>query len=561
MKAYSYIRMSSERQLHGDSLRRQLEASKNYASTHGFELDTTYRDIGISAFTGDNLRRGALGRFIEAVHCGDIPKGTHLLVESLDRLSRDQVLIAFGVFTDILSSGITIVTLTDGSVYTGESVGRDFLQIVISIMLMSRGHEESAMKQKRVAEAWSNKRSRIQWEKLTSRAPGWLVLDQDRRSFSVIGDRADVVRRIFLETAGGVGKSKLAARLNEEGVKPFGRGDGWHGSSVQKIINNRAVLGFFQPHRMENGSRTPVGEPEPGYFPPIIDEALFMRARMAAEERSTGKASGPKGKSYSNLLGGLGRCAACFGSMVYRNKGQGPKGGVYLTCSNAARRNGCLNHVHFDYAQTETAVLNHVPDFELPRTDAGRVGKLRQEKARLTLDLESARDRAQRLLDEWENTGSSLIRDRLRDREIEIDRWTAQLEQARRDLNALESEEAPEDRLRRVAALSDQMGSAAADDRYLLRASVAGALRKVVDMISFDPDGTIDVTVIGGIRAYRIKGAELLATVDCVPLLGRPGGPRRSSFTHGCPLREQRFDEFIRRFRPDPQTILAAAAA
>src|SRR4051812_34660586 len=44
-KAYSYIRMSTEGQLQGDSLRRQTDRSRLYALEHGLELDeaTTFR--------------------------------------------------------------------------------------------------------------------------------------------------------------------------------------------------------------------------------------------------------------------------------------------------------------------------------------------------------------------------------------------------------------------------------------------------------------------------------------------------------------------------------------
>ncbi|MGX1358940.1 DNA invertase Pin-like site-specific DNA recombinase [Bradyrhizobium elkanii] len=48
-RAYSYLRMSTDDQLKGDSRRRQLEASKAYAEQHGLELadDTQLEDIGI----------------------------------------------------------------------------------------------------------------------------------------------------------------------------------------------------------------------------------------------------------------------------------------------------------------------------------------------------------------------------------------------------------------------------------------------------------------------------------------------------------------------------------
>jgi len=53
-KAYSYIRFSTPEQLKGDSLCRQLEASRAYAKQHGLVLDENLRDIGVSAFKGKN---------------------------------------------------------------------------------------------------------------------------------------------------------------------------------------------------------------------------------------------------------------------------------------------------------------------------------------------------------------------------------------------------------------------------------------------------------------------------------------------------------------------------
>ena len=99
-KAYSYIRFSSEKQRRGDSLRRQLEDSEAYAAANGLKIDDTlkFRDEGLSAYDGTNLEKGALGRFIEAVKIGRIERGSHLLVESLDRLSRQKVDVALRMF-------------------------------------------------------------------------------------------------------------------------------------------------------------------------------------------------------------------------------------------------------------------------------------------------------------------------------------------------------------------------------------------------------------------------------------------------------------------------------
>jgi hypothetical protein len=56
-------------------------------------LDTelTFEDLGKSAYRGANVMDGALGQFIEAVDSGQVKKGSYLLVENLDRLSRDRI--------------------------------------------------------------------------------------------------------------------------------------------------------------------------------------------------------------------------------------------------------------------------------------------------------------------------------------------------------------------------------------------------------------------------------------------------------------------------------------
>src|SRR5262249_11300809 len=80
-KAYNYVRFSTPEQAQGDSYRRQTEAAASYARIHGLELDAdlTYADLGISAFTGDNARTGALAAFLAAVKVGTVPKGSRLL--------------------------------------------------------------------------------------------------------------------------------------------------------------------------------------------------------------------------------------------------------------------------------------------------------------------------------------------------------------------------------------------------------------------------------------------------------------------------------------------------
>jgi DNA invertase Pin-like site-specific DNA recombinase len=131
-RAISYRRFSSAQQATGDSLRRQIELAQSYCDEHGDELDPSFVDEGVSAFRGKNATTGALARLVELAEAGNIEKGTKLLVESLDRLSREDVLTAQEQLIRILRAGITVVTLMDNQTYTYERLKTDVGSLIIS---------------------------------------------------------------------------------------------------------------------------------------------------------------------------------------------------------------------------------------------------------------------------------------------------------------------------------------------------------------------------------------------------------------------------------------------
>lgn len=58
---------------------------------HGLPVAETLHDIGVSAFRGDNAQTGELGRFVQRIENGEIPPGSVIVAESLDRLTRKRV--------------------------------------------------------------------------------------------------------------------------------------------------------------------------------------------------------------------------------------------------------------------------------------------------------------------------------------------------------------------------------------------------------------------------------------------------------------------------------------
>ncbi len=344
-KAYSYIRMSTDVQLKGDSLRRQLEASERYALDNNLELVDSIdgiplKDIGVSGFLGKNTHKGVLAVFLEALQLGKIEPNSVLLIESLDRLSRDKLTEALTQFLNILDHGIEIVTLADNQRYTKEIINHNQGTLIISLTIMFRANEESEIKSKRVRAAWSNKRNNATNKPMTSRCPAWLRLVDGK--FEVIPEKAAViVMKIFELCISTCGLYGIARYFNENKVPVIGTTEIWQRSYIHKIITSRAVLGELQPYTTINGKRhQPAGDPIPNYYPQIIDEDTFYRANAAIARRNK-SGRGRKGKTFSNLFSGLVYCSHCGSRITVRNHAPYKPWGKRLCCTNQRVGGGC----------------------------------------------------------------------------------------------------------------------------------------------------------------------------------------------------------------------------
>ena len=302
-EAISYCRFSTAIQASGDSLRRQLALSDDYAKKHNLQINRTLTDKGVSGFRGANLQQGTLGAFIKAVEMGKVKPGSVLLIEALDRLSRNEITEQLSLFLCILTAGIEIVTLYDERSYTRESINGNPTELIISIVLMIRGWEESATKSFRLKEAWKAKRNSAGSRKLTSKCPLWLKPCRGSGHFETIPERVKVVASIFELAEQGFGTHAICKDLNKRGVKPWSSGKWWNPNYVRRILRNRAVLGEFQPKiRPSRNTRQAEGPTQLGYYPAIISAATFYRVNKdvaAPPVRPNRK------DSVSNLFTGL----------------------------------------------------------------------------------------------------------------------------------------------------------------------------------------------------------------------------------------------------------------
>jgi DNA invertase Pin-like site-specific DNA recombinase len=331
-KAYSYIRMSSKQQLEGHSYDRQIDLSEEYARKNNLEIVSNEADIGVSAFRGLNTKDGSvLGEFLASCEAGIIERGSVLIVENLDRLSRQNPWDAIQIFQKIINCGVKIVTLMEKQEYTEDQLREDPRLLERALGSLERAHQESKHKSERISQKWKAKREKMVEGTLLKKsraAPQWLKVSKDELEYLIIPERQKIIIEIFHLLSDGLGAQRIAKRLNARGEKPFTQPPrkgskpqktfGWSSSYISKLVRQRKVLGEHQPHKMEGNKRVPVGDPIQNYFPAVVDEELYLSAKKAIDERA--KTRPGRQHQKPNVLQGLTKCECGSGTLYAVNK-------------------------------------------------------------------------------------------------------------------------------------------------------------------------------------------------------------------------------------------------
>lgn len=292
--AYSYRRFSNEKQAKGASFARQDDLFIDVCKKHELTpAPLSFDDAGKSAFRGNKQKD--LSQFLDLVKAGEVPKGSYLVIESLDRLSRKMFIPTLDILRALIENGCNIITANPERVLSERSLNDPFSLIEI-LFISARAHEESKLKSTRVADAWSRKLANATSKPVTSRGPSWLKLKDGK--WELIKERVDVVRRIFkLAISKGLGQRAIAKRLNSEGLEGWGKRYGkrtkWGWAFVRLILTDRRVLGDF-PNKLGITK---------DYYPQIIDENTFTRVQALTKKRL--KFRGNISTKCANLFSGL----------------------------------------------------------------------------------------------------------------------------------------------------------------------------------------------------------------------------------------------------------------
>lgn len=439
------MRFSDPRQASGHSSERQAAYAARWAAEHGLRLDESLslRDEGLSAYHQRHVKSGALGVFLAAVEAGRIPPGSVLVVEGLDRLSRAEPIQAQAQLAQIVNAGITVVTASDGKTYSREHLKANPMDLVYSLLVMIRAHEESDTKSKRVLA--SIRRQCDGWMAGTYRGvirngkdPAWLERVGDE--WRLIPERVEAVReglRLYLI---GYGATKIIEGLRQKNLSLTGRGP--QALQIYRLINQRALIG--EKELEVAGQKYSL----PGYYPALLDEAQWSELQAAAGDRGRRQAKGP----VPHILTGMGItvCGYCGRAMVGQNIGtrRRTEGGLMadghrrLHCTSTSH-GGCSVSGSTSVAPFERALMSYCSDVinlralhsgdraEIPRAS---LAKARKELQEVATQLERITDA---LLASAEDGAPLVFAKRARELEERQQQLQAEIAQSERELAAL----------------------------------------------------------------------------------------------------------------------------
>jgi DNA invertase Pin-like site-specific DNA recombinase len=331
-----------------------MEKAAKFALGHGLTLDTELKmaDLGVSAFRGKNARTGALAGFLEAVNKGYVPRGSYLLIENIDRLSRDDFFEAQTLFQQLILGGINIAVLSNNEVYSYERLRKNPYDILYIVVEQIRANQESARKSQLIGDAKARKKKRLiegslVGEPYTRLTPAWITWSNEERQYKLITERATIVREIFEMADAGMGADGIARGLNERRVPTWSSkgkrktADHWRNSYIRKILTSTAPIGTFTPHTTTHDETTRARKHEPmqpveHLFPAAVDAETYWRVNRKLSTTA------PRGRNATQptkaITAGITFCATC-GRAVTRVTKQAY---IYLVCSRAnMKAEGC----------------------------------------------------------------------------------------------------------------------------------------------------------------------------------------------------------------------------
>lgn len=471
MNVIAYARFSSAAQAEGTSLERQFDFADAYAAKHGWTITERLSDEGRSAFKAKHkTETAALGKFLRDLDHGRYGEGDILLVEALDRLSREEPLDALANVTRITSAGVRVEIINANLSLKRGQYEANIASLVQLLVGAAQAHGESKRKSELLTKTWRENRKK---GVVRTHHPHWM--DRNR---ALIPDRVETVRMIFDLADRGFGRLKIAKELNAAGLKTWGgektrkiSGD-WSAQQVSKIMSNRAVLGEAQAF----SGGVAVGPVDPDYYPRIIETEQFERVNSIPTRKFSGKGAGRQSLT-GNIFRGWLNCS-CGRPMVIDPK----PGRRYVRCSGSLTKScphaseGLQKGRTYDVL--EYSVLSAIREMKLVDRSNDLKSEIQTKLVEAERGFEIAKANTSKLVDMLIDMDSDALRKRLVDEEARVIELSAEVESLKAELT--KTTRTITDHQNEIVTLYDQFAKVDDEDRPEIRQRINQTLLRII---------------------------------------------------------------------------------
>ena len=289
--------------------------AKTVCHANGWQLVDLPPDAGVSAFkvTSDdgllaaNMHKGNLGAFLERVQAGDIKRGSVLIVERLDRFSRNYFDVVFPVWLNLLQSGVEIYNCVSNTHYTLAAIRKNSMLAAMALMEMASANDYSANLSNRVCRANAIRLANASKGKTVSLGgwvPRWLTFNgvKGQEGTYTLNSHADTIRRIVNEYLSGKSMWSIARDLSADKV-PSVAGGTWSQGIISPLLKTPALIGTKE---VKGVTVT---------FPAVISKKQWDMLRAMLAKNSSRKGGNAAGETVANLFRNRCRCAKCGGAI------------------------------------------------------------------------------------------------------------------------------------------------------------------------------------------------------------------------------------------------------
>lgn len=359
-KCFIYYRVSSEKQTEKSGIERQEHNLREYVERNKLcndmddPMPVEIHDSGVSGWKGLNMSEGNLGRWMKEVRAG-MWDSSLLILESIDRFSRENPFTVLGYINELVAHKITI---HDTSLNMQINLGNSALLPMVT-MSAQRAYEESKIKSDRIRDGWKRKRTNAfnNGTIVTNKSPKWISIEDNRY---VLNGGERIVKEVYRLYQSGIGTTTIARILNEKGDEWYFTNK-WRSESIHKLLKNRRVTGVIyisEIIRDYNSTENPVDQKryEMMVYPQVISEDEFnIVQKLLVSRRNVGRTTSKNNQlSKSNIFNSIVRCGLCGEAMYHNVVGKYR----YFRCI-AERDNLCTNKA-LRYDIVERFIVEHI---------------------------------------------------------------------------------------------------------------------------------------------------------------------------------------------------------